>query len=61
MKIPNSKIGLVIGKGDTMCKTSVEKSITSLEAMGVRIYGLNEPNFGYWKYVISWDNIVGYN
>ncbi|XP_052181807.1 uncharacterized protein LOC127794600 isoform X2 [Diospyros lotus] len=48
-------------KGDTTQKASVEKSVASLEAMGVRIYGLNEPNFGYSKSEISWDNIAGYD
>ena len=38
---------------------SVDKSISSLEAMGVRIYGLNEP-IGITNGEISWDNIAGY-
>ncbi|KAJ1428978.1 P-loop containing nucleoside triphosphate hydrolase, partial [Sesbania bispinosa] len=38
---------------------SVDKSISSLEAMGVRIYGLNEP-IGMSNGEISWDNIAGY-
>ncbi|GFZ03251.1 P-loop containing nucleoside triphosphate hydrolases superfamily protein [Actinidia rufa] len=45
----------------TMQKPSAEKSVSSLEAMGVRIYGLNEPNLSYSKAEISWDNIAGYN
>ena len=48
-------------RGDTMQKPSVEKSVSSLEAMGVRIYGLKETNLSYSKAEISWDNIAGYN
>ncbi|KAA8520142.1 hypothetical protein F0562_014398 [Nyssa sinensis] len=48
-------------KGDTARMPSAEKSVASLEAMGVRIYGLNEPNVGSSKNEISWDNIAGYN
>ncbi|XP_061340804.1 uncharacterized protein LOC133287254 [Gastrolobium bilobum] len=38
---------------------SVDKSISGLEAMGVRIYGLDEP-IGISNGEISWDNIAGY-
>ncbi|KAK1273878.1 hypothetical protein QJS04_geneDACA018988 [Acorus gramineus] len=42
-------------------QTSMEKLIESLEAMGVRAYGLDElcgvPTTG----IISWDNIAGYD
>lgn len=38
---------------------SPDKSISSLEAMGVRVYGLNEP-IGISNGEISWDNIAGY-
>ncbi|XAR65693.1 Adenosinetriphosphatase [Bertholletia excelsa] len=48
-------------RGDSTQKPSAEKSVASLEAMGVRIYGLNEPNLGHSKAEISWDNIAGYN
>ncbi|KAI8001168.1 hypothetical protein LOK49_LG09G00207 [Camellia lanceoleosa] len=47
-------------RGDTTQKPSSEKSVSSLEAMGVRIYGLNEPNLGHSQTEISWDNIAGY-
>ncbi|KAF7811210.1 cell division control protein 48 [Senna tora] len=39
---------------------SVEKSIASLESMGVRVYGLNEPHSSILSGEISWDNIAGY-
>uniref|UniRef100_A0A5B7BWY3 AAA+ ATPase domain-containing protein n=1 Tax=Davidia involucrata TaxID=16924 RepID=A0A5B7BWY3_DAVIN len=48
-------------RGDTARMPSAEKSVASLEAMGVRIYGLKEPNVGSPKTEISWDNIAGYN
>jgi hypothetical protein len=38
---------------------SVDKSISSLEAMGVRTYGLKEP-IGMSNGEISWDIIAGY-
>lgn len=38
---------------------SVEKSISSLEAMGVRIFGLDKP-IDTSNGEISWDNIAGY-
>ncbi|XP_057431529.1 cell division control protein 48 isoform X2 [Lotus japonicus] len=40
---------------------SADKSVSSLEAMGVRIYGLNEPiGMSTGENEISWDNIAGY-
>lgn len=44
---------------DTEHTPSLDKSISSLEAMGVRTYGLNEP-IGTSNGEISWDNIAGY-
>ncbi|GAA0171501.1 protease [Lithospermum erythrorhizon] len=41
--------------------SSAEKTISSLEAMGVKIYGVDEPVFESSKSEISWDNIAGYN
>ncbi|OMO64795.1 hypothetical protein COLO4_31833 [Corchorus olitorius] len=40
---------------------SVEKSITSLEAMGVKIYGLDALHQTSSNSDISWDNIAGYD
>ncbi|XP_007026191.2 PREDICTED: katanin p60 ATPase-containing subunit A1 isoform X1 [Theobroma cacao] len=40
---------------------SAEKSIASLEAMGVRIYGLDAPHQNSSYSEISWDNIAGYD
>ena len=38
-----------------------KKSIASLEAMGVRIYGLDAPHQNNSYNEISWDNIAGYD
>ncbi|XWS15531.1 hypothetical protein CRYUN_Cryun34aG0008000 [Craigia yunnanensis] len=38
-----------------------QKSIASLEAMGVRIYGLDAPHQNNSYSEISWDNIAGYD
>jgi len=49
-------------KEETGKLPSVDKSISELEGMGVRIYGLDEP-VGISKdgeREISWDNIAGY-
>lgn len=48
-------------RGNTAQMPSTGKSVSSLEAMGVKIYGLNEPNMGDSKAEISWDNIAGYS
>lgn len=52
---------IVDRRGDTARTPSVDKSVTSLEAMGVKIYGLKEPKIEYQKSEISWENIAGYN
>lgn len=41
-------------------KTTPDKTITSLESMGVRIYGINEPSVDVENKKLSWDNIAGY-
>ncbi|KAL6281989.1 hypothetical protein ACE6H2_012918 [Prunus campanulata] len=46
---------------DTTQVPSSEKLIASLESMGVRIYGINEPNVSSYSKEISWDNIAGYD
>lgn len=40
---------------------SVEKSVASLESMGVKIYGLDEAPVYSSNIEISWDNIAGYD
>lgn len=41
-------------------KTTPEKTITSLQSMGVRIYGIDEPPVDVENKKLSWDNIAGY-
>ena len=45
----------------TTHKPPVERTIASLQSMGVRIYGLNEPQLTSPNSEISWDNIAGYD
>lgn len=40
---------------------SADKSVASLESMGVRIYGLDEPLVNSSSNDISWENIAGYD
>ncbi|BAT87505.1 inactive ATP-dependent zinc metalloprotease FTSHI 3 [Vigna angularis] len=47
-------------KEETEKVPSVDKSISDLEGMGVRIYGLDEPVGISKDAEISWDNIAGY-
>ncbi|KAK8629538.1 hypothetical protein V6N13_078374 [Hibiscus sabdariffa] len=47
--------------GDGSTQMPAQKSISSLEAMGVRIYGLNVPYQSKPYSEISWDNIAGYD
>ncbi|KAK3036973.1 hypothetical protein RJ639_030938 [Escallonia herrerae] len=39
---------------------TAEKSVASLEAMGIKVYGLNAPKTEFYKEEMSWDNIAGY-
>ncbi|XP_071713975.1 uncharacterized protein [Rutidosis leptorrhynchoides] len=49
-------------RGDSSTRApSMDKSVASLEGMGVKIYGLKEPKLEYSKSEISWENIAGYN
>lgn len=48
-------------RGEIARLPSNDKSVASLEAMGVKIYGLNVPNVGLAKNETSWDNIAGYS
>lgn len=40
--------------------STADKTVSSLEAMGVKIYGLKQPNLEDPNVDISWDNIAGY-
>lgn len=48
-------------RGDAARTTTLDKTIASLEGMGVKIYGLKQPNVEHPKVDISWDNIAGYD
>ena len=48
-------------RGEIARLPSNDKSVASLEAMGVKIYGLNVSNVGLAKNETSWDNIAGYS
>nr|XP_004293327.2 PREDICTED: probable 26S protease regulatory subunit 10B isoform X1 [Fragaria vesca subsp. vesca] len=41
--------------------SAIEKLITSLESMGVRVYGVDESNVSSASKDISWDNLAGYD
>lgn len=40
---------------------SADKTVTTLEAMGIKIFGINVSTSGNPKANIAWDNIAGYN
>ncbi|XP_054785442.1 uncharacterized protein LOC129291977 isoform X2 [Prosopis cineraria] len=48
-------------RGETEKVPSADKSIASLESMGVRVYGLNEPHTGVSNGEMAWDSIAGYD
>lgn len=48
-------------RGDGPQIHSAQKSIASLEAMGVRVFGADEPQGGLSKNEVLWDNIAGYD
>ncbi|CAH1448241.1 unnamed protein product [Lactuca virosa] len=49
-------------RGDNALNSSLDKSVSSLEGMGVKIYGLKEPKLEHSKSEeISWENIAGYS
>lgn len=48
-------------RGDIARPPSKDKTVASLEAMGVQIFGLNEANLDDANSDISWENIAGYN
>lgn len=40
---------------------SADKSVASLESLGVRVYGLDEPRVDSSNHETSWDKIAGYD
>ncbi|XP_065879341.1 uncharacterized protein [Euphorbia lathyris] len=47
--------------GGTTRMPSAEKTVSALESMGVKIYGLSKPLANSSNTDISWDNIAGYD
>lgn len=41
--------------------SSADKTVTTLEAMGVKIFGIGVSTSGNPKANIAWENIAGYN
>lgn len=52
---------IVSPKGDTAQVPKSDKTVSNLEAMGVKIYGLENPNQEDPNADISWDTIAGYD
>ncbi|MCD9641862.1 hypothetical protein HAX54_028343 [Datura stramonium] len=48
-------------RGDAGRVPSADKTVTTLESMGVKIFGINASTSGNPKANISWENIAGYN
>ncbi|KAL6567524.1 hypothetical protein OROGR_001192 [Orobanche gracilis] len=48
-------------RGDAARITTKDKTIASLEGMGVKIYGLKQPIAEQAKVDITWENIAGYD
>ncbi|KAF8409613.1 hypothetical protein HHK36_005691 [Tetracentron sinense] len=48
-------------RGDSERLPSLEKSVATLEGMGVKVFGLNGPHVVSSNNEISWDNIAGYD
>lgn len=48
-------------RGSEAKASSLKTTVSNLEAMGVKIYGLSEPNVDEPKDEISWDNLAGYS
>ncbi|XP_023636504.1 26S proteasome regulatory subunit 6B homolog [Capsella rubella] len=63
LQVAGTKVGQNKGGGSrgSVREPSTEKSISQLESMGVRIYGVNKPLGDDSVDEISWDNIAGYD
>ncbi|KAJ7967744.1 katanin p60 ATPase-containing subunit A1 [Quillaja saponaria] len=60
-KLGQPKISERKPREDTERLPSADKLISGLESMGVRIYGLDEPQINLPKNEISWENVAGYD
>ncbi|KAL1198969.1 26S proteasome regulatory subunit S10B -like protein B [Cardamine amara subsp. amara] len=63
LRVAGTKAGQNKGGGvrGSVPEPSTDKSISQLESMGVRIYGVNKPLGDDSVDEISWDNIAGYD
>ncbi|XP_019098173.1 PREDICTED: 26S protease regulatory subunit 7-like isoform X1 [Camelina sativa] len=63
LRVAGTKAGQNKGGGSrgSVREPSTDKSISQLESMGVRIYGVNKPLGDDSVDEISWDNIAGYD
>lgn len=63
LRVAGTKAGQNKGGGvrGSAREPSTDKSISQLESMGVRIYGVNKPLGDDSDDEISWDNIAGYD
>lgn len=64
LRVAGTKAGKNKGGGVRQNKggePSTDKSISQLESMGVRVYGVNKPLGDDSVDEISWDNIAGYD
>ncbi|KAG2330616.1 hypothetical protein Bca4012_019798 [Brassica carinata] len=61
LQVAGTKPGQNKGGGGSARDTSTDKTISQLESMGVRIYGVNKPLGDDSIDEISWDNIAGYD
>lgn len=59
LQVAGTKAGQ--NKGGSARETSTDKTVSQLESMGVRIYGVNKPIGDDSVDEISWDNIAGYD
>lgn len=61
LQLAGAKPGQSKNAGNSAASPSKNKSVTSLEAMGVRVFGLEETQEGQKTTDISWDAIAGYD
>lgn len=61
LELAGVKLGQRKPREGTARVPSAEKSVASLESMGVKVYGLDEAHVYSSNFEMSWDNIAGYD
>jgi hypothetical protein len=61
LELAGVKLGQRKPREGTPRVPSAEKLVTSLESMGVKVYGLDEAHVYSSNFEMSWDNIAGYD